>query len=79
MCHDNKHDFFQIVQMLIKTKEYISKIYSLNIKIRFIFLKQRKLAISANNSHFTSSYWVLFSQIMRDHIATFPKFKALAF
>ena len=47
--HDNKHQLFQIVRMLIKLKDYGSKIYSLNIKIRF---KAFDFALSRQNLFF---------------------------
>ena len=33
--HDDKHEFFNFAQMLIKSKDYGSEIYSFNITICF--------------------------------------------
>ena len=46
----------------------------------FVFLKQRKLAISSDTPHFSQVHTGYgFAQIMRDHNSTFHKFKVLSY
>ena len=46
--HDNKHKRFNFPKILIKSNDYGSKIYSLNIKIRFRAFYISKVAKTFN-------------------------------
>ena len=62
--HYNKNIFFQIVQMFIKSKDYGSKIYSLNIQIHFKAVHILKAAKTSDFHWHPSFYMIILGTVL---------------